>query len=222
MPNSVTSITFTFTATVIPFDFYTEITPEEASIFTSITTAISLIIALVVVSSIAAFTYYYKVMSAYISLNYTATTLCALKCLHFVLPERSDEESLRDQSQRGRDQRYSVRGQSQQTLSCDSVTFKTDSTGISLLYYQKTKLSYIYVLVIFFKNIWMKFVHTRLSNSPNNRKVKARLVVIFTVVRIIRLEGHSCITNRKHQHRKRIILFKCVHIFFYFVFVIYG
>lgn len=91
-------------ATVIPFDLYTEIAPEEASVFTSITTAISLIIALVVVSSIAAFTYYYKVM------------------------KRTDEESVRDQSQRSRDQRYSVRGQSQQTLSCDSVTFKTDST----------------------------------------------------------------------------------------------
>lgn len=52
-----------FIATVIPFDLYTEITPEEASVFTSITTAISLIIALIVVSSIAAFTYYYKVMS---------------------------------------------------------------------------------------------------------------------------------------------------------------
>ncbi|VVC29919.1 Fibronectin type III,Immunoglobulin subtype,Immunoglobulin-like domain,Immunoglobulin-like [Cinara cedri] len=91
-------------ATVMPFDFYTEITPEEASVFTSITTAISLIIALVVVSSIAAFTYYYKVM------------------------KHSEDESLRDQSQRSRDQRYSVRGQSQQTLSCDSVTFKTDST----------------------------------------------------------------------------------------------
>lgn len=56
-----------FTATVIPFDLYTEIAPEEASVFTSITTAISLIIALVVVSSIAAFTYYYKVMSKYFS-----------------------------------------------------------------------------------------------------------------------------------------------------------
>lgn len=56
-----------FTATVIPFDLYTEIAPEETSVFTSITTAISLIIALVVVSSIAAFTYYYKVMSKYFS-----------------------------------------------------------------------------------------------------------------------------------------------------------
>lgn len=43
--------------------------------------------------------------------------------------EHSDEGSIRDQNQRNRDQRYSIRGQSQQTLSCDSVTFKTDSTG---------------------------------------------------------------------------------------------
>lgn len=47
-----------------------------------------------------------------------------------IISERSEDESLRDQSQRSRDQRYSVRGQSQQTLSCDSVTFKTDSTGM--------------------------------------------------------------------------------------------
>lgn len=44
---------------------FTETKHEETSVFTSITTAISLIIALVVVSSIAAFTYYYKVMSEY-------------------------------------------------------------------------------------------------------------------------------------------------------------
>ncbi|XP_050541670.1 cell adhesion molecule Dscam2 isoform X2 [Daktulosphaira vitifoliae] len=90
-------------ATIIPFDIYTEITPESSA-FTSTTTAISLIIALIVVSSIAAFTYYYKFM------------------------KHSDETYLRDQNERNRDNHYSIRGQSQQTLSCDSVTFKTDST----------------------------------------------------------------------------------------------
>lgn len=64
-------------ATVIPFELYTETTPEEASIFTSITTAISLIIALVVVSSIAAFTYYYKVMSKYLFFKlYYVSIIC--------------------------------------------------------------------------------------------------------------------------------------------------
>ncbi|XP_050441202.1 cell adhesion molecule Dscam2 isoform X2 [Adelges cooleyi] len=90
-------------ATVIPFDVYTELTPESSA-FTSITTAVSLIIALTFVSSIAAFTYYYKVI------------------------KRPDRPVPRDNDERNRDNRYSVRGQSQQTLSCDSATFKTDST----------------------------------------------------------------------------------------------
>lgn len=67
-------------------------------------------------------------MSKYFS-DLILGTLKKILKLNF-LSERSDEESVRDQSQRSRDQRYSVRGQSQQTLSCDSVTFKTDSTGI--------------------------------------------------------------------------------------------
>lgn len=56
------------------------------------------------------------------------------------LSERSDDDTHRDQSQRNRDQRYSVRGQSQQTLSCDSVTFKTDSTGIFAIKFLNNKI----------------------------------------------------------------------------------
>jgi len=84
-------------------------------------------------------------MSKYL-LNYILynNSLMPIFSFYFLLSEHSDDESLRDQNQSCREQRYSVRGQSQQTLSCDSVTFKTDSTGILRLYFQITGYLYDY------------------------------------------------------------------------------
>lgn len=144
------SFFFFFVGTVIPMEFitYPSDIPHEM-LFSPLTSIISIVILVIILTSVCITVCYFrrksehtyfkiiikKILLEYFLENITYNdSLWNILGFHDLNDDVCDSMSITTQNQRNRDQQYGIKSsRSQQTLSADPASCKTDSTGKSRL-----------------------------------------------------------------------------------------